>query len=194
MAMLGSKPLASLSSGLLARKGQAKPAMRSQGFGGFASSGAAGLDDLGWNDMGGVDPAVPVLVPLSAAVESPPVPTPVPPVVALRESLAERVEAEAVTSTPTAEPPARPAEPPARPVSLATAQRISRDSAKQTRKGKAAFTLRLDAERHLKVRLASALAGRSAQALVTEALDAFLESRPEVEALVAQLPPAKARR
>src|SRR3712207_1402079 len=42
------KPFASLSSGLLARKGAAKPAMRPQSFGqmGF------GLEDLGWNDMG----------------------------------------------------------------------------------------------------------------------------------------------
>jgi len=42
------KPFASLSSGLLARKGAARPAMRPQGFG----QGAAGLEDLGWNDMG----------------------------------------------------------------------------------------------------------------------------------------------
>src|SRR5688500_15601193 len=44
------KPFASLSSGLLARKGAARPAMRPQGFGG--QMGGAGLDDLGWNDMG----------------------------------------------------------------------------------------------------------------------------------------------
>src|SRR6185436_14948662 len=42
------KPFASLSSGLLARKGTAKPAMRPQGFGSYG----AGLEDLGWNDMG----------------------------------------------------------------------------------------------------------------------------------------------
>ena len=42
------KAFASLSSGLLARKGAARPAMRPQGFG----QGAAGLEDLGWNDMG----------------------------------------------------------------------------------------------------------------------------------------------
>ncbi len=42
------KPFASLSSGLLARKGAARPAMRPQGFG--QSNG--NLDDLGWNDMG----------------------------------------------------------------------------------------------------------------------------------------------
>ena len=42
------KPFASLSSGLLARKGGARPAMRPQGFGQIGS----GLEDLGWNDMG----------------------------------------------------------------------------------------------------------------------------------------------
>jgi len=42
------KPFASLSSGLLARKGAARPAMRPQGFG----QGGQALEDLGWNDMG----------------------------------------------------------------------------------------------------------------------------------------------
>src|SRR5260221_8240036 len=42
------KPFASLSSGLLARKGAARPAMRPQGF----AQGGNGLEDLGWNDMG----------------------------------------------------------------------------------------------------------------------------------------------
>ena len=43
------KAFASLSSGLLARKGGARPAMRPQGFGGRTG---AGLEDLGWDDMG----------------------------------------------------------------------------------------------------------------------------------------------
>ena len=42
------KPIASLSSGLLARKGAARPAMRPQGFGQVSGN----LEDLGWNDMG----------------------------------------------------------------------------------------------------------------------------------------------
>src|SRR4051794_39238257 len=49
--MADSKPYASLSSGLLARKGGAKPAMRPQGFNSFGGS----LEDLGWNDMGPTD-------------------------------------------------------------------------------------------------------------------------------------------
>ena len=54
------KAFASLSSGLLARKGAARPAMRPQGFGPI---GGAGLEDLGWNDMG-FEPPKPEVVPI----------------------------------------------------------------------------------------------------------------------------------
>ena len=50
------KTFASLSSGLLARKGAARPAMRPQGFGQIGAT----LEDLGWNDMG-FEPPRPVL-------------------------------------------------------------------------------------------------------------------------------------
>lgn len=172
------KPLASLSSGLLARKGQARPAMRPQGFGGFGAPPSL-HDDLGWNDMGQEDAAAPVPVP-------PPAPTvPVPQVVRQIEALQEEFEPA---------PAPAPAVPPAlRPVSVATAARIDRET--QTKHGaRAAFTLRLDHDRHLRLRLASALHHRSAQALVTDALDAFLHSLPDVEELVRQLPPPKAGR
>jgi hypothetical protein len=49
---------------------------------------------------------------------------------------------------------------------------------------KAAFTLRLDEERHLRLRLASALQRRSSQRLVTEALDALLSSMPGLDEMV----------
>jgi len=52
---------------------------------------------------------------------------------------------------------------------------------------RAAFTLRLDAERHLKLRLACTVRNRSAQQIVTEALDAMLAAMPEVETLAAQV-------
>ena len=52
---------------------------------------------------------------------------------------------------------------------------------------RAAFTLRLDAKRHLKLRLAATVRGRSAQQLVTEALDSFLGQIPEIESLAAQV-------
>ncbi len=53
-------------------------------------------------------------------------------------------------------------------------------------KAKAAFTLRLDGERHLRLRLACAVSGRSAQQLVTDALDQLLASMPELAAMAEQ--------
>ncbi|MCA1750013.1 MAG: hypothetical protein LC634_11005, partial [Sphingomonadales bacterium] len=50
---------------------------------------------------------------------------------------------------------------------------------------KVAFTLRLDKQRHLKLRLASALENRSAQQLVTEALDTFFKAMPDLDRLTA---------
>ncbi|HEU4705377.1 MAG TPA: hypothetical protein VFS45_06710, partial [Sphingomicrobium sp.] len=52
------KVFASLSSGLLARKGAARPAMRPQGFG----QGGGALEDLGWDDMG-FEPPKPAAAP-----------------------------------------------------------------------------------------------------------------------------------
>lgn len=52
---------------------------------------------------------------------------------------------------------------------------------------RAAFTLRLDEERHLRLRLASTVAGESAQHLVTRALDEFLARHPHIEHLAAQV-------
>jgi hypothetical protein len=134
--LAAAKPFASLSSGLLARKGQARPAMRRQ-----ATLAEAG-DDLGWNDMG---------EPVEVAA-----PAPLPPVLAQREELAETFAA------------------PERPVAPVTLAPLGK---------RAAFTLRLDADRHLRLRLASATRGQSAQKLVTEALDAFLTTMPDVAAL-----------
>ena len=57
------KPFASLSSGLLARKGAARPAMKPQGFG---QMGGGNLEDLGWNDMG-FEPPKPAAVPIRDA-------------------------------------------------------------------------------------------------------------------------------
>lgn len=61
--------------------------------------------------------------------------------------------------------------------------------AKRAAKGKrAAFTLRLDPERHLRLRLACAVSGRSAQQVVTQAIDDLLTTIPEIEDLVARVP------
>lgn len=51
---------------------------------------------------------------------------------------------------------------------------------------KAAFTLRLDAERRLRLRLAAAVTGRSARQLVTEAIDTMLADLAALELPVRQ--------
>lgn len=183
--VMNTKAMGSLSSGLLARKGQARPAMRSQGFGGFGMA-PTGVEDLGWNDMG-TAPAVaaPVAEPSGAPkavaslsrVTAPTVvpqadaevaALPVPPVLVERDALIAAIEAPAVE----------------RSVSVATATRLRRETQHQA---KAAFTLRVDADRHLKLRLAAALTNRSAQDLVTQSLDALIDSIPELATLVAEL-------
>ncbi|MCM8730029.1 hypothetical protein ACFO8O_03470 [Hephaestia sp. GCM10023244] len=197
------KPTASLSSGLLARKGQARPAMRPQGLSGFGTM-ADQLEDLGWNDMGPVDEPLahhgprPELTPMDSVAATPAV---LRQREALREEIETRVPAPVVPAEPVAaeiaEAPQRaaPARTPRKSVSVATATRIGRETSgkgkgrkRRNATGKVAFTLRLDADRHLRLRLATALCNRSAQVLVTEALDQLLDTLPEVEDLVRQLP------
>lgn len=196
---------ASLSSGLLARKGAAKPAMRPQGFGHHA-----GFDDLGWNDMGShghhQEPApedqfegdLPEHVPSSIAALTPApklakaAPSDAeepaePEVVAQQRAIAESFPAEAEAEEEEALPP-----PPAF-VPLRKRQAVPAPVASAGGR-KAAFTLRLDAERHLRLRLATAVTGRSAQLIVTSALDALLATIPELEALAERVPPATAKR
>jgi hypothetical protein len=72
---------------------------------------------------------------------------------------------------------------------IAQIKPISRASAGS--RGKSAFTLRLDKERHLKLRLACAVSNCSAQMLVTDALDAFLDEMPEIAQLAARVPAQK---
>ncbi len=50
-------------------------------------------------------------------------------------------------------------------------------------KRRAAFTLRLDSDRHLKLRLAATMHGMSAQALVTDAIDAMFGEIEDLDAL-----------
>lgn len=136
--MLGGKRMASLNGGLLARKGEARPAMRPQ-YALDAVQQPLGGDDLGWNDFGeaGVSGADGVAA------------APLPPVLEQRERLAAGLGA-------------APDMPAGR---------------------KAAFTVRLDRNRHLDLRLAAATRGRSAQQIVVEALDAFIATMPEIPAL-----------
>lgn len=166
------KPLASLTSGLLARKGAAQPAMRRPMLGfGRTQMSAMQQDDLGWNDMGfDVEPVhEPVEEPVAPIGLTPMAPVvPVPPVVEERKVLAKRLAA-------------RPAKAKAETVPVEKAELVGRGR-------KAAFTLRLDAQRHLKLRLACAITGRSAQQIVTKALDDFLNDLPEIDRLTQQLP------
>jgi hypothetical protein len=205
------KPFASLGPTLLARKGGAKPAMRPQ----LAPLGADGaqaaralqdfdaLEDLGWNDMG--DDVVPdrsadvlQLTPSPANPESEArtdAGSPKPVVRSIHEELAELLEKGATEApAPKAKIPAASAKAPVarpaatvRPVKPAPTGISAKETREEAAGRRAAFTLRLDAKRHLKLRLASTVKNRSAQQLVTQALDKFLAEIPEVEALAAQL-------
>lgn len=259
------KAFASLSSGLLARKGAARPAMRPQGFGQVG----AGLDDLGWNDMGFEAPR-PALAPVrdeqhdafgeqlpEPALRNPlaaltpslsPIPSPVhdqqaeiadrfaeyteesgdeeyvdetaelydpaaeaaggaeeeeegdeeelvldAPVLATKpqRTVVTPVVPEPVAAAPV---PAAVTPPVAAPVAVIrpVPARAPRSRAAAGSKAKAAFTLRLNAERHLKLRLACAVTGRSAQQLVTEALDQLLGAMPELDSMADRAPKKRA--
>lgn len=60
-------------------------------------------------------------------------------------------------------------------------------------KGNFAFTLRLDPERHLRLRLLSAASNRSAQQILIALVDDFFSSQPELDALAAQMPTSFSR-
>jgi len=229
------KAFASLSSGLLARKGAARPAMRPQGFG---QVGAAGMEDLGWDDMGFEAPK-PALMPVrdenhdAFGEELPDHPlrnpiaalTPIAsPVHDQQAEIAERfaaqddddeegedengeyvdetaepcdveeveAAAEAIAESQSAAVltiPVRAALP--EPEQAPAPARPRRPRAAPGSNGKAAFTLRLDPSRHLKLRLACAVGGRSAQQLVTDALDRLLEEMPELDSMAERAPRAK---
>ena len=225
------KAFASLSSGLLARKGAARPAMRPQGFG---QVGAAGMEDLGWDDMGFEAPK-PALAPVrdenhdAFGEELPDLPlrnpiaalTPVAsPVHDQQAEIAERFaahdedgenedgeyidetaelydpESDDALSVAEAEPefeprPAPVAIMPVRAPAAPAPVRPRRPRAAPGSKGKAAFTLRLDPSRHLKLRLACAVDGRSAQQIVTDALDQLLGSMPELDSMAERAPGKK---
>jgi len=180
------KSFASLGPTLLARKGGAKPAMRPQvapltGMGGAQTAQALApeaddeqLEDLGWNDMGHDEEhdaltheaQVFSLTPMKGGDDE--------------AGLVEEDEDEEEAF----EAPEPVVHRQQREIvnQIVRPRRVANDEARR-----AAFTLRLDAKRHLKLRLASTVKNRSAQQLVTQALDQFLASIPEVEALAAQV-------
>jgi hypothetical protein len=183
------KAFASLTSGLLARKGAAKPAMRPQLYTGTVPASAA-IEDLGWNDMGD-EPVAPrdlidVRLPASLSGPAPMVP----PVVRQQQEIEREFAAPA--PMPVSEESPKPRRKAAAPKPGQTRERVRAEAALRAPAGsgrKAAFTLRLDAERHLRLRLACAVEHRSAQQLVVEAVDRLLAEMPEVERLAASLPP-----
>ena len=178
------RPYASLSSGLLARKGSAKPAMRPQGYTG-------GFEDLGWNDMGHgpveeeFAPQPPEHVPSSISALTPLPKGGEPEVVAQQRAIAESFEDVADEETVEAEAEVASAQAPR---GKAEIVKLPKRAMRVASGKKAAFTLRLDTERHLRLRLACAVTGRSAQQLVAGALDELLSTIPEIEALAARVP------
>jgi hypothetical protein len=239
------KPLASLTSGLLARKGGARPAMRRQPLGsGPANPGGNGYDDLGWNDMGyDVDPVQsadaptrvdikPLLtgsmpahnVDAEAAVDaaeqdfgcegdfSSVTPLPwasdgmgdaaaeVPEIVRQQEVLQVRVGTPRVEAQPVYQPEPAPVEPDVAEAPVPAVKAVRRPSAPRRAasaamaREKAAFTLRLDAERHLRLRLASAIYNRSAQQILIDVLDEYLSELPEIDAMASRLPASPSNR
>jgi hypothetical protein len=78
------------------------------------------------------------------------------------------------------------AAPTATPIMAPAPRRAPRPRSAPGSKGKAAFTLRLDPDRHLKLRLACAVGGRSAQQIVTAAVDKFLDEMPDLDSLAAK--------
>jgi hypothetical protein len=202
VASIEPKPFASLSSGLLARKGAARPAMKPQGFNQVGAPGT-NLEDLGWNDMGFEAPK-PHVAPRDAdhdafgeeieeaAPHHPTGLTPVQsPVHSQHAELADRLGVDDADEEvdETAElhedhaAPAAPAPVAILPTAAPVPRRAPRARTAPGSKAKAAFTLRLDPERHLKLRLACAVNGRSAQQLVTDALDQLLVDMPELEGM-----------
>lgn len=157
------RPIASLTPTLLARKGGARPVLRSQlqsgPAGGDPSAREADDERIVAEDAGALDDAANGSTRVVSIKPAAKVRQRVRP--AAREQIAalERQLAQAI--------PAHRAGQPA-------------DG------GTAAFTLRLDADRHLRLRLACALANRSAQSLLTEALDQMLDGLPEVADMAAR--------
>ena len=162
---------ASLGPTLLARKGGAKPAMRPQLAPLPELTGTAAdeqLEDLGWNDMGGEDE-------ISTAPESAQV-------VSITHS-AKHVAANDAEGVLIQTKPASAK----KKASVKTAKKTSAKAKAVQSARRAAFTLRLDTDRHLKLRLAATMHGISAQALVTQAIDAAFAEIEDLDLLVSRM-------
>ncbi|MEL7198853.1 MAG: hypothetical protein AAGL10_11110 [Pseudomonadota bacterium] len=148
---------ASLGPRLLARKGGAKPAMRPQAA------------------------ALPGEIAQATAAEGDPLEDLGWNDMGAEDGLNESVEAPAETSADIVPISAKAPKAPPR-ASKKVGKKKSIRAAKR-----AAFTLRLDSDRHLKLRLASTMQGVSAQALVTKALDRMLTEIEDLDALAERM-------
>lgn len=206
---------ASLGPTLLARKGGAKPAMRPQltplahSPEEMAALADEQLEDLGWNDMGddAANDAAPGadIVPIRSdgATDAAEAAARSPVVRRQQKQLLDRVLADAAMDGSEGElgeeeedlsaryfeneDDAEAAERAYEKAPASASRAPARKPAKRPVGKRAAFTLRLDTERHLKLRLAATMQGVSAQALVTEALDALLAEFEELDALAARM-------
>lgn len=162
------KAAAALTGGLLARKGLARPAMRRAITTGLGPRAVPSMDDLGWNDMGDdapvAEPVMPSILPPSPVAQH---------IATIQETLAPQPVEEAAAEPVVVSAPV-PAVAPA-PVAAPAA----------IKGGRSAFTLRIDAERHLRLRLLSAVQNQSAQTLLIGALDALLAQHPNIDLLAA---------
>lgn len=153
-----SKSFASLTGSMLARKTALRPAQ---------DLPLAGSNDLEWS------------APLAAAVDLPAAePAPVVPEAPAELLLASKPPLAKVL------PLVRPA---AATAGLAPLKATGLRPLPVRRTRPAAFTLRLDPDRHLRLRLACSLRDRSAQALVTEAVDRLIADLPEIEPLAERI-------
>lgn len=195
---------ASLSPTLLARKGGAKPAMRPQ-LAPLTQVAAnvsdEQLEDLGWNDMDGHESdaganAGADIVPINPDIStdsSAPAHGPI--VRRQQHRLEERVLADAAMNGPQDSDPDydfedeeyAPDQPRLAQVAVLAAAAPKPRAPVAAAVRRAAFTLRLDAERHLKLRLAATMQNVSAQVLVTEALDRLLAEIDELDVIAKHL-------
>ncbi|MHB9879222.1 hypothetical protein ACSMXM_06130 [Pacificimonas sp. ICDLI1SI03] len=193
----------SLSGSLLARKGGARPAMRPQAYRFNQGDRTAAEDDCGWNDMGGAHMLTPeqreTLLPSADGRGAQPQATPEPAQMrASADDIAQPGREE--HAAPVASHHGAPAQDFAEDEQALAEQsaflaRLARESepddalsipepARRERppvtraapgsKAKSAFTLRLDGPQHLRLRLATAFAHKSAQKLVAQAVDEYL--------------------
>lgn len=173
--MTAFKPIAGLTSGLLARKGGARPAMRSQLFASLRQAGDPAeiqpdLDDLGWNDMGDDHGALATHADAGADLFAD-----------RQDFLAKRIQfnagAAVLDETPL-EPESDDAGQPAMPIHPGqTASSLLALNPVATREARRAVTVRISEDRYGQLREACHHLGWTAQRAISDALEQWLTAR-----------------